>query len=141
MHILIDHNGKFFHSDIQFLISNDSIKMNDIILGTKWLREHHASLNLNKVSTLDLKLKDRYGKWGKRQLSLEPEKGTFLLNNDEENVSYLVYTTSLLFNNETSGQLMFQNNVISPIEFSFDILNVVDWENGKPYMDNVHWTF
>ena len=29
---------------------------------------------------------------------------------------------------------------MSPIEFSFDILNMVDWENGKPYMDILETT-
>ena len=35
---LLDNMGKFFESTIEFLIANDSIKMTDIILGTKWLR-------------------------------------------------------------------------------------------------------
>ena len=108
--------------------------MNDIILGTKWLREHQASLNLDKVATLSLRLKDRKGKWGKRQLSLEPEKGTFLLN-EVENDNYAVYNTKILFNNEASGTLIFKNDLVSPINFSFDILNMVDWENGEPSME------
>ena len=105
---LINENREFFNSEIQFLIANNSIRCNDIILGTMWLREHQASLNLDKVATLNLKLKDRKGKWGKRQLSLEPEKGTFLLN-DVKNDNYAVFSTKLIFNNEASGTSIFKN--------------------------------
>ena len=98
-----------------------------------WLRKHQASLNLDKIATLNIRLKDQKGKWGKRNLSLEPEKSTFLLN-DVENDNFAVYTTKMIFNNEASGTLNFENDLVPPINFSFDTLNMVDWVNGEPSM-------
>ena len=63
---LLNNMGKFFESTIEFLIANDSIKMTDIILGTKWLRKHNVSLNLKKDLTLELNLKDNKGNWAIR---------------------------------------------------------------------------
>ena len=80
------------------MIANDTIKMTDIILGTKWLRKHDASLNLKKEFTLKLNLKDKKGNWAKRELSLEPNEGRFVFNNMEEDIHYSVFTTKLLFN-------------------------------------------
>ena len=75
------------------------------------LRKHQASLNLDKIATLTLRLKDKKGKWGKRNLSLEPEKSTFLLNN-VENDNYEVYTTKMIFNNAASGTLNLENDLV-----------------------------
>ena len=122
----MNEDGKFFHSEINFLIANDTICCQDIIIGTKWLRDHQASLNLDTVATLSLRLRDKKGKLGKRTLSLELEKSTFLLK-DGGNDNNEVYSTKMVFNNKASGTLNFENNLIKPIDFAFDNINLVDW--------------
>ena len=129
----MNEDGKFFHSEINFLIANDTIRCQDIILGTKWLRDHQASLNLDTVTTLSIRLRDKKGKLGKRTLSLEPEKSTFLLK-DGGNDNVEVYSTKMIFNNATSGTLNFENNLIKPIDFAFDTINMVEWVDGAPSM-------
>ena len=98
-----------------------------------WLRKHQATLNLDKVTTLNISLKDRKGTWGKRNLSLEPENSTFLFNGVEDN-NFAVFTTKVIYNNEARGTLKFKNDLVPEINFSFDTLNMVDWENGVPSM-------
>ena len=66
-------------------------------------------------------------------MSLEPEKSTFLLNN-VENDNFEVYTTKMIFNNAASGTLNFENDLIKPINFAFDTINMVDWVDGDPSM-------
>ena len=76
---LLGEDGNFYHSNINFLIANGTIRCQDIIIGTKWLRNHKASLDLDIRATLSLRLRDTKGKLGKHMLSLEPEKSTFML--------------------------------------------------------------
>ena len=73
--------------------------MTDIILGTNWLRQHDASLNLQKECKLKLNLMDKKGKWAMRNLSLEPDEGRFEFNNNMEELQYSVFSTKLVFNN------------------------------------------
>merc|ERR1712030_254061 len=54
---LMSEDGKFYHSDINFLIANGTIRCQDIIIGTKWLRNHQASLDLDIIATLSLRLR------------------------------------------------------------------------------------
>ena len=45
---LLEENGQFYDSSINFWVANNRIKLSDIILGTNWLSKHEASLNLKK---------------------------------------------------------------------------------------------
>ena len=51
-----------------------------------------------------------------------------------ENDNYEVYTTKMIFNNAASGTLNFENDLVPPINFSFDTMNMVDWVDGDPSM-------
>ena len=94
---LLGEDGNFYHSNINFLIANGTIRCQDIIIGTKWLRKHKASLDLDINSTLSLRLRDNKGYLGKHKLSLEPEKSTFkLMDGGDDNIE--IYSTKLIFN-------------------------------------------
>ena len=50
------------------------------------------------------------------------------------NDNFEVYTTKTIFNNAASGTLNFENDLIKPINFAFDTINLVDWVDGGPSM-------
>ena len=47
-----------------------------------------------------------------------------------------IYSTKLIFNNESSGTLHFEKDQVDPINFSFDTVNFVEWVEGSPTMPN-----
>ena len=77
---LLEEDGNFYDTNIEFLVANKTIKLNDVILGTLWLRQHEATLELKQDFKLQLTLKAKAGAWAMRNLSLKPEAGKFELN-------------------------------------------------------------
>ena len=128
-------DGNFYHSRIRFLIANNTIRCQDIIIGTKWLKLHKASLDLDTNSSLKLRLKNKKGAVGLHRLSLEPDNSTFALK-DKDDDYFETYSTNLIFNNESKGTLHFEKNQVGPINFEFDTINLVEWVKGCPTMPN-----
>ena len=43
---LLEKDGNFYDTNVEFLVANNTIKLSDVILGTVWLRSHEATLVL-----------------------------------------------------------------------------------------------